>query len=132
MTGRSRSGKMSARMRLTANTARPATARTATSTVIGRRSAARISHMGSARSPLKQIEQRREIAARDRFPEQRTPHVDTGQLVLRLGLREQTLRVCDSDDVAQTGLVAGARLSLALLGSGQLDRRIRRDRAGRV
>ena len=91
-------------------TAVSATAITATRTVMGRRSAARISHIGQ-RTPadgFSSVEERRQRAARDGLRQQRAPHVDPRDLVLHFGLREQALRVGDFDDARQPGLVAGA------------------------
>src|SRR5215204_3991078 len=98
MTGRSRSGKMSARIRLTANEADSATAIAATRTVMGRRRAARISHMSGRSCAAEAFDERRQVAGRDRLGEGGSPHVDLRSPVLVLGLRQQVLRLGDFDD----------------------------------
>src|SRR2546426_1105575 len=65
MTGRFRSGKMSMRIRLTAKIAVSATAITATTIVTGRRSAARMSHIGGG---LQATDERVSETARWRHP----------------------------------------------------------------
>ncbi len=120
---------MSARIRLTAKTAVSATAITATRIVIGRRSAARINHMVNdlprtdERAPRKDARLPCATASR----QERPPHVDSRELVLHFGLREQALRVGDFDDAREARLIAGARLRFALLRGRELHRRVRRD-----
>src|SRR5476649_786069 len=121
MTGRFRSGKMSARMRLTAKTAVSARAITATTTVIGRRSAARINHMAQAPDlRMNEAQKRREAPLRHRLRQQRPPHVHARELILHLRLRQKTLRIGDLDDARETGLIPGACLRFGLLRGGDL------------
>src|SRR3954462_15849426 len=103
MTGRSRSGKMSARIRLTAKNAVSATAMTATRMVTGRRRAARISHIGStsSRGRAQVGEKRGQRALRRRLRQQRAPHVDPRELILYFRLRQEALGVGDFADAAQ-------------------------------
>src|SRR4029079_16232715 len=106
---------MSMRIRVTAKAAVRTPAITATRTVMGRRSAARISHMdrdylGSAQDGEKRIQ----VALRHRLGEERTPDADAGDLVLHFGLRQQALRVGDFDDGRQAGVVTRASLRFAL------------------
>ena len=122
---------MSARIRLTAKTAVSATAITATRIVIGRRRAARISHIGQ-RAPADEVSSEIngvERAVRGRLRQQRAPHVDARELVLHFRLREQTLRIGHFDDAREPGLIARARLRFALLRRRELDGRIGRDGA---
>src|ERR1700688_4468430 len=106
MTGRFRSGKMSTRMRLTAKTAVRATALTATRMVIGRRRAARMSHMEvTSRLRVHEMQERREIALRHGLRQQRPPDVNPGELILDFGLREEALCVGHFDDARQAGLI---------------------------
>src|SRR6478609_6459594 len=114
MTGRSRSGKMSIRMRLTANAAVRATAITATSTVIGRRSAARMSHMHELLGLPEDGEEGTEIALCDRRGQQCAPDLDARELILHFRLREQALGVGHFDDGCEAGVVARAGLPFAL------------------
>src|SRR5215212_10695412 len=101
MTGRSRSGKMSARIRLTANEADRAMAIAATRTVIGRRRAARISHMSGPSCAPEAFDERRHVTRRDRLGEGGPPHVDLRRPLLVLGLRQQVLRLGDLDDAGE-------------------------------
>ena len=113
ITGRFKSGKMSARMRRTATTAVSATAVTTTSTVTGRRSAIRTSHMNqlspckhptsTARTTLRTqcTDKRGEIAFRDRLRQERAPDVHARKVILEFGLRQQVLRFRDFDNVCQ-------------------------------
>ena len=123
---------MSARIRLTAKTAVNATAITATRIVMGRRRAARISHIGQ-RAPADGFtsdDERRERALRHGLRQQRAPHVDPRELVLHFGLREQALRVRHFDDAREARLIAGARLRFALLRRRELHRRVGGDGPG--
>ena len=79
-----------------------------------------------------EIDERRQIALRDGGGQERAPDVDAGELILDLRLREQTLSIGHFDDAGESGIVAGARLCLALLRRRELDGRIGRDRARRL
>src|SRR5687767_7223977 len=104
MTGRSRSGKMSTRIRLTANTAVSAIAITPTMIVIGRRSAARINHMARFSLGLaNEVQERREVSVRDGNRKARAPDVDTRELVLHFRLGEQALGIRHFDHAGQAG-----------------------------
>src|SRR5215510_4285382 len=99
---------MSARIRLIANTAVNATAMTATRMEMGRRRAARISHIGSTNSSRKvqQRQKRRERALCRGVGQQRAPDINPRELILHFGLSEQTLRIRDLDDAREARLVA--------------------------
>src|SRR5690349_7359440 len=98
MTGRSRSGKMSMRIRVTATTAVSATAITATRTVTGRRSAARTSHMPDSLRLTSEVHERPEVTPGNGNGQQRQPDVHARELILHFGRRQQALRVGDLDD----------------------------------
>src|SRR3954447_17769271 len=127
MAGAPSCGKMSTFIWRIAITEVSATESTATRIVIGRRMAVSTSHMkalpsrssapgptcapGSA-SPPRLFDKWREIARRLCRGEQRTPHAQSCDSVVHLGLREQPLRLGDFRDAGQTVLIASARLIL--------------------
>src|ERR1022692_2854026 len=93
MTGRSRSGKISMRVRIKAKTDDRPSATMITMTVIGLRSAARISHilMVSRRRPMQDLQEILQVALRVGHAKKSSPHVQSCNGVVRFCLGEQIL-----------------------------------------
>src|SRR4051812_8763376 len=123
---------MSRRMRLMPNAAVRAIAITATRTVMGRPSAARMSHMTGFLGPQEKRDEAADVALGHGGGQECAPDVDASQLILELCLGEQALRVGDLDDRAEPGVVAGTRVAFTLSRRGQLRRRVRGNGAGRL
>src|SRR5437868_8537500 len=118
------------------------TAITATRIVTGRRMAVNTNHMRYlppspaeaghdvlvGRSWFDPVGERRQIAVRLRRRQQRTPHAEPRDSIIRFCLREQALRFRHFDDAGEAVLIACARLTLASRRGLPFGRRVSRDR----
>src|ERR1019366_5666348 len=97
-----------------ASAANKATATSATTTVMGRESAARTARMGppawtadKCRGSLICLRQKRRQISCDRGEaEQSAPHTEPSQGIVHLGLSQQALRVGNFGDVSQSRFVS--------------------------
>src|SRR4051794_18089479 len=128
MAGAPRFGKMSTRIRCKARTAQSAMARTATTTEMGRRSAAMTNRMRTSLFPNRRQEWG-QITLRGGHSEQCSPDTEFGQGVVDFRLCKQALRIGHFGNVAQTRLVPGRGLLFTVACSLELHRRVLGDAA---
>src|SRR4051812_22981686 len=124
---------MSTAMRRAATNANSASATSATTTVMGRLRAPKTKRMLYPRGSLAHLSNERlNIASGRRNPEQATPHSESGQHVVNLSLREQSLRFGDGIDDTQSRLITRGRLIKRGSGSRNLHRRVGGNAAGAI
>src|SRR5580700_8604021 len=121
MTGRSKSGRMSMRVRSNAGTEQRTSARTITITVIGLRNPARISHMlvASWRRAMQGLQESVQVPLCIGDPKKPSPHIQSGDGIVRFCLSEKIRGFGYFHERRQSRLIAGPRLRFRLPRSRQ-------------